>query len=90
MAARNPDGTAAVLRCTRAITLDTQLHVKHGTSLEWRGLRWMVTDQKIREPLIRRPVLENLGLDYRGILTATAFSLNGVYNASRILEQGIE
>lgn len=80
MAESKEDGTPAVLKCTRVATMDTELHVLHESVLELLNLRWLLTDRTVGEPLLRRPVLETLGLDCRQILAAAADRSSGAYD----------
>ena len=72
MAACTPDGKRAKLVCTRALIVDAELHIRHGTALVLRGVRWLVTDQAVGEPLLGRPLLEALGLNASNFLSAAA------------------
>lgn len=37
-----------------------------------RNLKWLVTEQRVADPLLGRPVLEDLGLNTRDLLAAAA------------------
>ncbi|CAN8076723.1 unnamed protein product [Agarophyton chilense] len=41
MAAKNPDGSPTIIECTHAATIDTELHIRHGSALVLRNLRWL-------------------------------------------------
>lgn len=47
MAAKNADGTDNSIMCARTVTIDTQLHIRHGSALILRGLHWFVTPQMV-------------------------------------------
>ena len=84
MAACTPDGKRAKLVCTRALVVDAELHIRHRTALVLRGVRWLVTDQAVGEPLLGRPLLEALGLNARSILAAAAEKHSGVVDMSTL------
>lgn len=54
MAASLPDGRPASLICHKIVTVDTELHIRHGSALVLRGVRWLITDQAVGEPLFDR------------------------------------
>lgn len=85
MAANNPDGSKTIITCDRAVTIDTQLHIRHGSALIIRGLRWLVTLQKLGEPLLGRPLLEFLGLDCQKVISAAADRYSGEMDASTLI-----
>lgn len=92
------NGNPAELVITREITVDVELHIRHGTSLILRNVRWLVTDQLVGESLLGRPILEALGMDtseilsgaaekhYNSILFDTTFSCDQSGCSSRVLE----
>ncbi len=84
MAACNPDGKRSKSVCTRALVLDAELHIRHGTALTLRGVRWLVTYQTIGEPLLGQPLLEALGLNTRNILAAAAEKHSGAVDVSTL------
>ena len=86
MAASLPDGNPAVMIITKTVTLNMELHVRHGTAIVLRNMKWLVTDQHMTEPLIGRPILQALGLDARKILQSAADRLNGSFDFSSILQ----
>lgn len=65
--------------------MNTELHIRHGTALTLRNVRWLVTDQTVGEPLLGRPVLEELGLNTRNTLAAAAEKYSGVVDMHGIL-----
>lgn len=65
------------MTCNRAVTLETQLHVCHGSTLVLRGPRWLVTSKLAGDPLLGRPLLKALGLDCHKVL--------GVATTGRVL-----
>lgn len=85
MAARNQDGSERTISCDQAVTIDTQLHIRNGSSLILRGLRWIITSQAVGEPPIGRPVLEALGLDCHKVLAAAADRLCGTVDISALV-----
>lgn len=86
MAAYLPDGNQASITCIKVLTVDTELHIRHGPALTLRGVRWLITDQTVGEPLLGRPVLEFLGLNTRDILAAAAEKYSGVVDIPDILD----
>ena len=82
MAACTPDGKRAKLVCTRALIVDAELHIRHGTALLLRCVRRLVTDQAVGDPLLGRPILEALGLNARNMLAAAAEKHSGVVDMS--------
>lgn len=86
MAASTTSGEPSNLLCTQAVTVDTELHIRHGTTLKLRRLRWLVTDQKVPEPLLGRPILEALGLDTKRILSAAADKYAGCVDADALIK----
>ena len=87
MAATTPDGAEAHITCNQILTVDLELHVRHGNSLVLRNTVWYVTEQHITEPLLGRPVLEALGLDTRKILSAAADKFSGEVDVSSLMQQ---
>lgn len=79
-----------MLKCTKVITMDTKLHILHGSALTLRGVRWLVTEQSVSEPQIGRPVIKFHGLNTRGILTAAAEKYSGVFEILNALKSSTE
>ncbi len=90
MAACNPDGKRVKLVCTRALVSDAELHIRHGTAVTLRGVRWLVTDQTVLEPLFGRPLLEALGLNTRNILAASAEKHSGAVDVPTLFGTNLE
>lgn len=72
IAANLPDRQPASLTCNKAVTLDTELHIRHGSAPTLRGVRWLVTTQSVGDSLLGRLILEALGVNTRSILEAAA------------------
>ena len=85
MAAHLPNGKPAPLTCRQVVTADTELHIRHGSALILRGVRWLVTDQAVGDPLLGRPLLEALGPNTRDILAAAAEKHAGVVDVSALV-----
>lgn len=83
MAANLPDGTPASLTCSQVVTVDAELHIRHGSALALLGVRWLVTKQAVGEPLLGRPFLESLVLNTRDI--PPAGSMSRVFSPSSAL-----
>lgn len=90
MDAHTPDGSSSEIVCTHTITIDTVLRVHHGISLNLRSFRWIVTEQTVGEHLLGRPLLEELGLHARDILSAAADRYAGAVNVSALLNADAE
>jgi len=52
-----------------------------------RGVRWLVTEQAVGDPLLGRPVLEVLGLNTRNILAAAAEKYSGTVDVAALLDE---
>lgn len=74
------------ITCGREVALDRELHIRHGKSLMIRNLRWSVAIEKVKEPLLGRPIQEELGLDVRQVLEAACDRFGGSCNASNLLD----
>lgn len=85
MVARNSDGSRTTISCGKAVTLDTDLHIRHGSALILRSLRWLVTPKAVQEPLLGRPVLESLGLDCHKVLAAVVDRHGGAIDVSTLV-----
>ncbi|CAN8075453.1 unnamed protein product, partial [Agarophyton chilense] len=85
MAAKNPGGSPTIIECTHAATIDTELHIRHGSALVLRNLRWLVTPQIVDEPLLSRPLLGALGFDCQKVMQAAADRFGGSVDVSSIL-----
>lgn len=84
LAAAAPDGSQPKLVCSKAITVDVEVHIRHGTGLVLRGSRWLVSEQRVPEPLLGRPVLEFLGLNTPEIFHSAAERYNGSVDVGHI------
>lgn len=84
MAASSPNGKPCIITCKKVATVDVELHIRHGSALILRGVRWLVTDRTLGEPLLGRPVLEFLGLNTREILAAAAEKYSGLSKSQKI------
>lgn len=87
MAASLPNGEPASLMCDKAVVVDTELHIRHGSALVLRGVRWLVTNQSVGEPLLGRPLLEALGLNTQEILSAAAEKYSGAVDVSTLMDK---
>lgn len=85
MAAHVPDGKKAELVCKKEAVIDTELHIRHGSSLLLRNVAWLVTNQQVETPLLGRPIQEALGLNTRELLEAAADRFAGGFDAERML-----
>lgn len=72
MAAANADGERERLICKGMVSMDTELHIRHGSSLRLRNLKWLVTEQRVFDPFMGLPVLEALGFNNPDLILATA------------------
>lgn len=76
-ASTTPKGETAEIVCNRTAIIHLELHVRHGTTLVLRNLRWVITKQNVGEPLLGRPTLGTLGFNCADILASAADRLNG-------------
>lgn len=84
LAADSPDGTMAWLVCTHSATMDVDIRVRQGTSLKLRNPRWLVSYQRIPEPLLVRPLLEFLGLNTSEILATASDRSAGIVDVRHL------
>lgn len=61
MVASNEIGGGSKLVCKTIVSVDMQLHIRHGSSLMLRNLKLLGTEQRARDLLLDRPILEALG-----------------------------
>lgn len=78
LAASAPDGTDICLVCNQVATMTVDVHIRHGSALKLRHLRWLISPQRVPEPLLGRPILEFLGLNTAEILATAADRSSGV------------
>lgn len=88
MAAKNPDGTPTIITCTHSATIDTELHIRHGSALVLRNLRWLITPQAVDEPLLSRPLLEALGFDCHQVMRSASDRFGGSVDVSTLVGNG--
>ena len=86
MAATTAEGKTATIICRQVATIDTEVHIRHGTSLVLHNVRWFVTDRKVGEPLLGRPLLDALVLNTRSILAAAANRFAGSVDMRDMLD----
>ena len=86
MAAKLAEDTYPMIKSENIFTVDTELHIRHGSSLTLRGVLWLVTDQTVGQSLLRRPVLDFLRLDTREILAAAADRYSGAAYIPKIMD----
>lgn len=85
MAAVNADGGRAKLICTKTVSIDTEIHIRHGCMLRLRNLKWIVTEQRVCDQLIGRPVLKALGTNTWDLLAAAEDQFCGSVDADRVM-----
>lgn len=85
MAGKNIDGSNTTMSCDRAVIVDTQLHIRHGSALMLLGLRWIAASQAVGESLLGRPFLKRLALDYQNVLATASDRLGGTMDVSYIV-----
>ena len=71
------DRTPISVICDRQVTLDTQLFIRHDSSIFLRNSTWYVAVQRVPEPLLGRPLLEALGLNTRNTLESSGDARDG-------------
>lgn len=84
MAESLPNSKPTSSTCNMVVTGDTELNLHHGSPVTLRGVRWLITEKAVRDPLTGRPVLEALGNKTRDILAATAENHSGVVYVSEL------
>lgn len=85
MTAVNPNGAKATMVCKEEVSIDIELHIRHGTALNMRNLKWLITAQHLSEPLLGRPILEALELNTRDLLTSAFDRLAGNANTESLV-----
>lgn len=86
LAAEAPDGTSLRLTCEKVVTMDVDVHIRHGTALKIRNVRWLISEQRVPEPLLGRSILEFLGLNTAEFLAAAPNRSTGVIDAKNLAE----
>lgn len=81
------DASATSLPCSRTISLNIMLRIRHGTNLSLRRMTWFVSDKPVAHCIISRHVLSALGLNNRVLLEAASHRYNGIVDVPDILEQ---
>lgn len=71
--------------CAKAVSVDTGLHIRHGSALLIRSLEWLVTEQHVPEQLIGWPIQEALGSNTRELLAAAADRFAGSADVEKLL-----
>lgn len=79
----NRDRLRVVLK--RAITVEILLHIRYADSLRQRGVRWLVTEQKVGEAFLGRPLLESLGFACTELVEEASIRYNRDLDAASIL-----
>lgn len=85
MTASMLDGNKTVLVFKGTVTVDTEMHIRHGSALIIGGVRWLVADQNVGESLLGRPILEAVVFNTREILTAAVEEHAGVVDVSSLV-----
>ena len=85
--ATDAQGISGVVKvvCSKLVTTDVKLRIRHGTNLLLRNVEWAVCEQQAKHVLIGCPLLEALGLDTAGILEAACDKPNSIVNVPEIL-----
>lgn len=63
LAVAAPGGLQRTFECQYAATMDFEIYVRQDTSLTVRNSRWPVSNQRVVEPLLGRPLLQFLELN---------------------------
>lgn len=74
------------MTCKKVMTVDTEVHIRHGSAPALRRVPWLLTDHTFGEPLLGRPVIGALGLDTHEILTEAAEKYYGVVKVFELLK----
>ncbi|PXF44743.1 hypothetical protein BWQ96_05502 [Gracilariopsis chorda] len=78
---------AAPLRCSRKVTSNVMLRIRHGRKMMMPGMEWLVSDGDTKYAIIRREVLSAIGLDNRTLMAAACDRHDGVLNIPKLLEK---
>ena len=78
---------AEPLCCSRKVSLDVMLRIRHGTKMLLRGIEWLVSDKDTKYVIIGRSVLSAIGLDNRVLMAAACDRNNGVLNIPEMLRR---
>lgn len=84
MAASGTAVSPSLLNCNRELLVNNNLHVRRGTAVILRELRWFLSEQRIKEPILGHPILEDMGMDCRRTLEAAAERDHEVFDATCI------
>ena len=63
--------------CRSELVADVMIHIRHGTTLLLRGMRWLICDQDAEYLVLGRQSLDRLGLN-RTMLAAACDRFRGV------------
>jgi len=84
--ALDADDNQIFVECDKQIRCTVDMHIRHGSSLALRNVKWYVTKKPISEPLLGRPTLEALGLDVKATLLAACERFDGEVDVSKLLQ----
>lgn len=85
MAAENSDGQRSKIIFNKTAYIYTDVHIRHGSTLMIRNLKWLVTEQLVATPLLGLLVLDALDLNPRDLLAAAADRFSGSIDAERLV-----
>lgn len=85
MASANVNGKNAMLVCKGFCSIAKKLHIKKGSTLRICKLKLLVTEQRVANPFLRRPILEALRPNTRDLLAAAADQIGGSVGAKRLI-----
>ena len=84
-AVTSADGRELFLECDKVAVMNIKLLIRHGTTLTLRNVPWYVATGYVAEPLLGRPILEELGLNTREMLAAASDRFNGAADVRHLL-----
>lgn len=84
-AAANADGGKEKIICTKTVSIDTELQIRHGSTLRLRNLKRLLTEQCVCYPLFRPPILETRGRNTWDQLAASADQFCGGVDAWHLI-----
>lgn len=85
LAAATREGTKATLVCTKEALVDVEIHIRLGTALRLQNVEWLLTSQHVNDPLLGRPIVEDLGLNMRDLLASEADRFAGSVDVDSIV-----
>ena len=83
----NAHTAAQNIACSRDVTADVLLRIRHGNNLVLRGMKWLVSDDEVQHVFVARHFLAALGTNNCVLLTAVSDLHSGVVNVPDLLNK---